>query len=551
MALAFWLVLSAVLCGAAQNPRDGAARPATPSAPGATIRGRVTAAAADLPLHRVKITLTGQLANPVTAVTDIKGVFELTDVPPGSYRITATRAGYLTIEYGQRRPGETGRTLDVESGEIRRGVDIALFRGGVLAGRIADEQGDPAPDVRVEAVELRYIRGRRVAVAARITATNDAGEYRLSGLQPGSYQVRASTTEVWEGDDGKNTYVYALTYFPGVTSAEGPQSTSLSVGQEVSGLDFRLLAGRAAKITGILEDARGEPLAGQVVNLSRITRTTGGDLMSSGFGGTGRTDAHGAFEFTKLAPGEFIVYSSGPTDRTSLPVTVNNDEVRDVVLTPRPPSGVSGSIATDEGGVPPIPVSRLRVIPVGADPASVLPMWAAPREQPPRPDWSFRIADVDGPYLFRVTGLPDEWMVKSVIAGGRDITDAPFTITRGGPDVAGVQIVLSRRTARVNGEVIDRAGAPAPDATVIVFGENPSTWGLASRFIKIARPDDRGRFSVAGLPPGIYRAIARDFVAAGQWEDADFLRGLLKDAVRLELGEGAAEPIKLTLERPR
>ena len=66
---------------------------------------------------------------------------------------------------------------------------------------------------------------------------------------------------------------------------------------------------------------------------------------------------------------------------------------------------------------------------------------------------------------------------------------------------SGLEIVLSRKGARVAGEVVDRAGASAPDTTVIVFAEDRAMWGVASRFIRAVRPDRSGRFSIGGLPP--------------------------------------------------
>ncbi len=126
MLLAVTLVLSLAISAGPQEPRDTAA---PVKAAGATIRGRVTAAATGLPLHRVRITLNGSLSNPLTTVTDAKGVFEPTDVPPGAYALTAARAAYLTIQYGQRRPREGGRTLQIQRGQSVEGIDFALYQG--------------------------------------------------------------------------------------------------------------------------------------------------------------------------------------------------------------------------------------------------------------------------------------------------------------------------------------------------------------------------------------------------------------------------------------
>jgi carboxypeptidase family protein len=538
------------LSSAQQTPPPRDAPTASPGI--ATVRGRVISAATAQPLHRVRVTLNGDFPNPPTGVTDTRGEFELTNVPSGTYTLTASRAGYLTLQYGQRRPLEVGRTIEVRSGQVVEKIEMLMFRGGVLAGRITDELGDAAPGVRVEAIELRYVRGRRVPVPARIVSTNDAGEYRLNGLEPGSYQVRATSAEMWEGDDGKQTFVYAPTLFPSVSSTDQAQSISLSVGQEVSGLDFGMIAGRAARITGVVEDTNSSPLAAQVVNLDTIMRTTGGALQGAGFGGSTKTDERGAFQFPTLAPGEYMVYTGARTERVAVPAVLKDADVKHVVLTPRKPAAVAGVLVTDENTPPPFSASRVRVNPVSADPESVLPVWGSPREQSPRPDWTFRIPEMqEGQYLFRVAGLPDDWMLKSAILHGRDLIDTPLDITRGAPDTAGVQLVVSRKGARITGEVVDGAGAPAADSTVIVFAESRALWGVASRFIRVVRPDDKGRFSLAGLPPGVYRVVAREFVIEGEWEDPEFLQGVMRDAIRLELAEAASETIKLRLAEAR
>jgi hypothetical protein len=117
--------------------------------------------------------------------------------------------------------------------------------------------------------------------------------------------------------------------------------------------------------------------------------------------------------------------------------------------------------------------------------------------------------------------------------------------------VSAVEIVLSRTGASVSGDVVTAAGAPAPDSTVIAFAEQPALWTPGSRFIRATRPDNEGRFSLAGLPPGGYRLIARDVVMDGQWEDPEFLRSLLKESVRVELAASAVETIRLTMEEGR
>jgi hypothetical protein len=216
-------------------------------------------------------------------------------------------------------------------------------------------------------------------------------------------------------------------------------------------------------------------------------------------------------------------------------------------LTPHRSTAVSGTVVTDDRTPLPFPAARIRIDPVVADPESVFPAWSAPRPTSPKADGTFRLTNVDGQYLFRISGQPDDWALKRVMLADRDITDTPIPIAGGSPDLTGLQIVLTHKGAKITGDVVDASGVAAPDATVIVFAEQSSQWGLASRYVKVARPDNAGKFSIAGLLPGAYRMVAREGVADGQWEDTGFLQALMKDAARVELAEGATETIKLTV----
>ena len=97
------VALTVALSAQQAPPREAAPKP---GAAGSVVRGRVTSAATGQPLHRVRVTLNAPNPNAPSGVTDTKGIFEILNVPAGSYAVTATRAGYLTIQYGQRRPRE-------------------------------------------------------------------------------------------------------------------------------------------------------------------------------------------------------------------------------------------------------------------------------------------------------------------------------------------------------------------------------------------------------------------------------------------------------------
>ena len=87
-------------------PRDGAQAQNTVPAGKGIIRGTVTAADTGRPILRaeVRISSTGLLPPDSRVVlTDEKGRFEATALRAGRYGVTASKAGYLNLSYGQIR----------------------------------------------------------------------------------------------------------------------------------------------------------------------------------------------------------------------------------------------------------------------------------------------------------------------------------------------------------------------------------------------------------------------------------------------------------------
>lgn len=93
--------------------------------------------------------------------------------------------------------------------------------------------------------------------------------------------------------------------------------------------------------------------------------------------------------------------------------------------------------------------------------------------------------------------------------------------------------------------MVDDQGRPAPGSTVVVFSEDAEHWVPYSRYVKAARPSPDGQFSMVGLPPGTYRALARDGIEHGQWEDRAWLEGARDEGSRFVLVDGATESVRL------
>lgn len=154
--------------GANQNAPPQTARP---------VAGIVLDAATRAPVPAAQVVFArvdGPLTASVVSVADASGAFTLRDAPPGRYRVFAEQDDYLRGEYG----GVVSVPAESAAGKLT----IALTPTAVISGRVLNELGVPAPKVFVRAQS-----GNTFVEAG----TNDLGEYRLFGLPPGSYVVRA------------------------------------------------------------------------------------------------------------------------------------------------------------------------------------------------------------------------------------------------------------------------------------------------------------------------------------------------------------------------
>ena len=93
------------------------------------------------------------------------------------------------------------------------------------------------------------------------------------------------------------------------------------------------------------------------------------------------------------------------------------------------------------------------------------------------------------------------------------------------------------------------ADKPASDYSVIVFADEPSKWAFPSRYFGQGRPGQQGNFTIHGLPPGNYFAVALPPVQGTDWQDPEFLQQYISVATRVSLVEGETKTVSLKLIR--
>lgn len=544
-----------------QPPRDPRQAPAVKGT--SSIKGRVMAADTGRPLRRARIMVNApELGGENrTTSTGADGRYELKDLPAGRYTLTVNRSGYLQLRYGQRRPLEQGKPLQIADKATVTDIDFALPRMSLITGRVTDEVGEAIADAQIFAMRSTYFEGRRRLVPAGGPGgrTDDAGQFRLLGLAPGTYYVMAMMRDSWTVVESgvEQTFGYAPTYFPGTMNVGDARRVTVGVGQEASNIDFGLVPGRAADVSGTAVDSRGQPLAGQSIVVAQEMRGPGMMMMMSA--AQGRVGADGSFTIKNVPPGDYKLQARATTEgkiagtqvqeSAAAGISVNGVNIEGASLMTSAGGSISGHVLTESGAAPTFPRDRMRLLarPLGDSAPPMPPGPGGPFADNGRvkDDWSFTVTDVFGPARLRAT-LPDGWAIKSMLSDGRELGDAPLDV-KGGEEFAGVQIILTDRVTSVSGRFTDEKGAPVTDGTVIVFAEDADKWSEDSRFVRSARPDQQGEYRIRGLPPGDYLAVALTYVEDGMWNDPEYLETLRASAEKLRLPEAGSQTLSLKL----
>lgn len=573
------LVVSAATL-AAQQVRDGGKSPLSGTA---QISGTVTTNdQPPAPLRRATVVLIGdRLAERVTAVTDDAGAFAFTSLPADRYSLSATKAGYVPMNFGSKRPGGSGTPLVVAEGQ-RATAAMKLLRGSVLTGTVRDALGRPVPDVTMTAMRYavsldsgeRTIQSVRIGSAGSMNSsylpdafpgtamTDDRGEYRIFGLPAGEYILSASVrpprasifantdlyqitpadlqraqqllrgspsgaaAEAASGQPGAGGRVdFAPVYHPGALAIQDAATIKLGAEEERSGIDVVVRLVATASITGVITAPDGSPISRAQVSIMDPRPGGSGVFLSA------QMNEDGEFRIQSVPPGRYSLqgsaYQQGLSGRTEV-VVDGRDVSASFVLSPG--VTVSGRIVFD-GKLPVSPAST-------AIPVLRMKTWglSAQRfESSAGGVWAYRSV-APGTYWLGLSGrLPSGWILRSAMANGVDVSDVAFEV-KPGQNVEDVVITVTDRPAEIAGTLQNAAGGPATDYVLVLFSADSRRWIPRARRTRQVRPDANGQFIVRDLPAGDYLLAAVTDIEDGQWNDPTFLAAL-----------AASSPVKITL----
>jgi hypothetical protein len=323
----------------------------------ASILGRVLTPDSNTPVRAADVVAIHDSGGRVATTTDDNGTYQLDRLAEGDWRLTASKGGYITWQFGQRRPFQLPPQISLARGQ-KFTADIPLSRGGAISGRIYDASGESVAGLHVRVYRARMEQGvRRLKSVGAADLTDDTGAFRVYGLPPGDYYVAASR-RVAPIDSIVET-TYAPTYFPGTGDFAEAQRIKLGLGAEATAT-FPLLPIRPARISGVVMNEAGAP-ADAFLNLV----SEGSELgVPTGAGGVTRSD--GTFTLADVAPGRYVLKASlrgdGADESAALPLTVDGGELTGITLLTGRPATLRGTIVADAGVTRRLPQDILNVI---------------------------------------------------------------------------------------------------------------------------------------------------------------------------------------------
>jgi hypothetical protein len=522
----------------------------------------------------------------LAAVTDDRGRYDFGDVPSGRYLVVASKAGYIDSGYRQAQFAyDLSTPIVLRRGEALSGIDIGMPRGGVLTGRIQDDEGRSVPYGLVTALDRNPIDRTAAASGGTSVRTDGRGVYRLFGLRPGYYIVAAqpspreaisAASEVRPTDEallnwalgllqhpGTDTarpaahaergFAYPSVYYPNAVEDKDAELIPLALSEEHSGVDFVLARQQTARLEGQVSFPAECPKG--PVRLSLMTR-------AGASGATMTVVTAGAFAFQGLLPGQYTVFARttapvrGASGSSSSPpppwwgrtnvLLAGQDANGDITLQP----SVTLSVNLDYHGLPRLPPRPLQLT-ASLTPARTESRVAGVLAQTMAlsgdgiqldgiiPDW----------YRFRVN-VPsppaDAIVVDSMRLGDTEVLDAPFEVTP--QSINGVLTIGLTTPGTLTGRIVAPDGQPVSGQNVLVFSKDVRYWFRDSTRVRgPLRTASDGTFAFGDLVPGDYLVSSVPDMSRELIADSSFMAALAQAAVSFSVMTGGHKSVDLTL----
>jgi hypothetical protein len=530
------------------------------------ISGHVYRADNGQPISKAIVTLfLGATRTPDrTTRTEADGSYSFLNVDVNTYAVEATRSGYVDgffREDGEKSDLNRISHIDLAAGQSREKIDIRLGLAGVIAGQIADSDGEPVFGLQVFAIRPSYSEGGRTTeYELGQTRTDDRGEYRLAGLKPGSYLIRAGgaakqTGSITEG----RAWNFAPAYFPGFPQAAEAQTVKVEAGAEVDGIDLQVVSAsrNTFKITVRLPE--GFKIVPQIsVLLGDETITDAPPLRNYDLN---------TVTFPGLTPGKYTIVvrelealpapsaaSSTPSEtRSQFPFRVMigsapasiEDADANVSIQMSETGRVRGKLMMEKTKKPDFSETNIDLeARVGL--GSVIE--SSDPQVETEPNGAFTIRNIlPGSYFFTLDERQEEAYLKEVTCDGKDYTWQPLEI-EAGTALDDCRVTISSEWGTITGMVLDGGKALSGIRVVAIpqlraLRENPE-------YTMTETTDSDGQFQMK-VTPGDYFLFAVRPNDQDSYYALDFAERNLASAERVSVKSGDTKTVVLKPNAPQ
>ncbi len=482
--------------------------------------------------------------------TDESGAFSFPNVAPGRYIITVQRDGYLPLSSGHIGDYKMPPIFSVSSGQTISSFVFRMTPSGVVSGKVKFDDAEPAVNVAIQLYRSYYERGRHGYIAAAGARTDDRGEYRVHGLEPGSYYVAAlyqapprppGAEEQTRKDALGNPLPdlnYAVTFFPQVQRMSDAVLVNVAPGDEVGGIDIFLTLVHTVHVRGhVLSAVKGGVIASPSVTL-RINDPDNTASVSAPM--SVAIDKDQNFDIQGVTAGPYLLMGSGTEDGMALSgrvaINVGDSDVASADLAIGPASVWTGKIRMDDDTTP---------LPTGLT-VSLQPRrsTAAPSQAQVAENGEFSVPFVpDEIYDLYVLNGPDNSYLKSVRLANAERLGQGLEASPGDPPPT-----LDVRLGAQGGQVIGRAVTVDPkvvaSGATIALIPDPA-YGRIQTY-QTTEADEYGNFQLHGLAPGNYVLVAWLDSPPCNVYNPDDLAACRAQGSSLTIDEGEQKTIQLT-----
>lgn len=514
----------AILFGALLTAQQPLANEADLPPRNATVSATVIDVTTQEPLAKALIRLSGEgrgSAASLSGRSDDEGKLVIEDVPPGHYGLSVSLNGYV-------RAANVRACLRVEvrPGAVIDDLVLGMQPAAVVSGAVFDEDGDPFHGLPVEAVRLVYRAGYQTIQVVRSGRTDDRGHYRIYGLLPGAYYLRANTERL-----GDLAAVYATSYYPNGDDESQASLLQLSGQVEMTGVDFQMSRSRLFSISGqVIDGATGQSIRNGAFIL--LDRTRPGRQQGLRRSQLGRPE--GQFQAVGLRPGSYRVEIVSNRRRFSHVAVYDfelmNEPIEDMLITGQPPFLVPGRVEIEGDW----DFEAVRMPPT----FSLVPDGAFRFEGPYTPMLDGGRIAFEGvlsrAYRVQADSLGDLYLKRARYKGQDALSEPIFVEADGGE----IEILLSANSARIAGQMV-RDGEGLWGVEVVLVPDDRQRTHL----FKHVTTDRYGVFGMSGIAPGRYKVFAWEQIQMTAWLDPNVLAPFEGQGVSIELEEGDSEQV--------